>query len=229
MTLSVAGAGLNYQWKKGNTTIPGEIFQAYIANKTGAYKCVVSNNCGVVTSNAIKVVVNPLPTVSVSQDPCSGATILLHAIANPATGVTYQWRKGTKIIPGATNAIYNATTSGTYKCMVTITANGCSTTSAATAVNINCLFTTINSKDKNGTLVYPNPGSDYFIINAIQLDPHSMIYIYDLAGKLCETHSANATEMHVGRSLAQGVYVMKIVVNNETKQVIKLMKIFQQQ
>lgn len=224
--LSVAGAGLNYQWKKGNTNIPGAIFQDYTANKAGTYKCVVSNNCGSITSNAVAVVVNPLPAVSISQDPCSGAAILLHAIANPAIGVTYQWKKGTKIIPGATNATYNATTSGTYRCMVTITATGCSTTSAASVVNINCLFAKTNTRDKNGTLVYPNPASDYFIIDATQLEPRSIIYIYDLAGKLCETHSVSATELQVGRSLAQGVYVMKIIVNNQTKQVTKLAKVF---
>ena len=79
--------------EKGNTNIPGANFQNYLANKTGAYKCLVSNNCGSITSNAIAVTVNQLPAVAVSQDPCSGAAVLLHAAANPATGITYQWKK----------------------------------------------------------------------------------------------------------------------------------------
>ncbi len=224
--LVVATAGLNYQWKKGNTNIPGANFQNYLANKTGAYKCLVSNNCGSITSNAIAVTVNQLPAVAVSQDPCSGAAVLLHAAANPATGITYQWKKGSKLIPGATGATYSALTSGTYRCVVTIAATGCSATSAPSVVTISCLYAKAINPIKNQPLVYPNPASGHFNISSEQLDPNSTICIYDLAGKLCETHSANSAELQVGRSLSQGVYLMKIVMKDETKQVVKLVKTF---
>lgn len=224
VVLSVAAAGFNYQWKKGTTNISGATLQSYTATTGGSYKCFVSNSCGSITSKAIPVTVNPLPTVTVSQDPCAAGAVLLHANTNPATGVTYQWAKGTKIIPGAINATYSATTGGTYKCSVTVTASGCSKISAAAGVTINCLQ--VKPADKKAVLVYPNPSSNYFSINTAQLDPRSMIYIYDLAGTLYESDAVTGGEIQVGGLLSKGVYVMKIVVNNETKQIIKLVKNF---
>ena len=77
-----------------NTNIPGANFQNYLCQcQTGAYKCLVSNNADPLLPNPIAVTVNQLPAVAVSQDPCSGAAVLLHAAANPATGITYQWKK----------------------------------------------------------------------------------------------------------------------------------------
>jgi hypothetical protein len=231
LTLSVATAGLTYQWMKGTKNIAGATLQSYSPTKSGTYKCVVSNICGATTSNAIAVTVNPVPTVTFSQDPCSGGAVLLHAIANPNTGVTYQWRKGTKIIAGATNATYSATTAGTYKCIVTITATGCSKTSAGSGVTINCLLAGgVNAdqaiRNKGDAMLYPNPSSNHFSINTAQLDPKSVICIYDLSGRLYESHAVNGGTMQVGALLPKGVYVLKIVVDNETKQVIKLVKNF---
>lgn len=224
VVLSVATPGLNYQWKKGTTNISGAILQSYTAVTSGSYKCLVSNNCGSITSNSIQVTVNPLPVVTVLQDPCTAGSVLLHANTNPATGVTYQWARGTKIITGATNATYSATTSGTYKCSVTVTATGCSKISAAASVTISCLQA--KAADQSQVLVHPNPSSDYFSINTAKLDPRSMIYIYDLAGTLYETHAVTGGEIQVGGLLSKGVYVLKVVVNNETKQIIKLVKNF---
>jgi hypothetical protein len=231
VNLTVATAGLTYQWMKGSKNIAGATSQSYNVNKTGTYKCVVSSICGSTNSNSIAVTVNPVPTVNILQDPCSGGAVLLHANANPNIGVTYQWKKGTKIIAGATNATYSATMNGTYKCLVTIVATGCSKTSAGSSVTISCLQAGSVRADqavagKGQAIVYPNPSSRYFNINTAQLDCASMISIYDLSGRLYESHAVNGSEMQVGASLPSGVYVLKIVVGNETKQVIKLVKSF---
>lgn len=231
VNLTVATAGLTYQWMKGSKNVAGATLQSYNITKSGTYTCVVSSICGSTSSNSIAVTVNPVPTISILQDPCSGGAVLLHANANPNTGVTYQWKKGTKIIAGATSATYSATTGGTYKCVVTIVATGCSKTSAGSSVTISCLQAGGVSADqavasKEQAIVHPNPSSRYFNINTAQLDRASVIYIYDLAGKLYETHAVNGSEMQIGASLPNGVYVLKIVAGNETKQVIKLVKNF---
>jgi hypothetical protein len=231
VTLSVATAGLTYQWQKGSTNISGATLQNYDVGRSGKYKCIVTNNCGSTTSNSISVTVNPLPTVTISQDPCSGGAVLLHAIANPNTGVTYQWKKGAQIISGATSATFSATTSGTYRCIVTITATGCSKTSAGSGVTINCLLTGgVNAEEavanQQGVIIYPNPSSNYFNINTAHLDAKSMICIYDLTGRLYESHRVNSAEMQVGAMLPKGVYVLRVIAGSETKQVIKLVKYF---
>ena len=75
-------------------------------------------------------------------------------------------------------------------------------------------------------IVYPNPTSDYFNISIAQFDPQSVIYIYDLLGRLVESHEVSGSEMKVGETLSNGVYFLKIAMNNETQQVIKLVKNF---
>ena len=64
---------------------------------------------------------------------CSGGNVVLNA--NTGTGYTYQWKNGTTILTGATNASYTATQSGSYT--VSITANSQTVTSTATVVTVN--------------------------------------------------------------------------------------------
>ncbi|HYV90258.1 MAG TPA: immunoglobulin domain-containing protein, partial [Chitinophagales bacterium] len=224
VTLSVATAGLTYQWKKGNNNLAGATQQSYTTTKTGTYKCVVSNSCGTITSNSISVTQNSLPTVSISQSPCSGGTILLTCTSNPNTGVTYQWKKGSTTLSGATNPTYNAAQNGTYKCTVTVSATGCTKTSAGSQVTITCRSGGVVNDNK--VIIYPNPTADYFNISNAQLDAQSVIYIYDLTGRLVETYEVSGGEMKIGAKLSNGVYFLKVTENNEAQQVIKLVKNF---
>ncbi|HYV90251.1 MAG TPA: immunoglobulin domain-containing protein [Chitinophagales bacterium] len=224
VVLTVATAGLTYQWKQGSRSIAGATLQSYTASKTYTYSCIVSNSCGSVTSNSISVTVNPAPTASISQAPCSGGAVLLTCTANPSSGVTYQWTKGHTSLSGATNSTYSATTGGTYKCTVTITATGCTKSSAGSSVTISCKLADEFAEHK--VIVYPNPASDYFNINTSQLSAQSSLYIYDLTGRLVESHEVSGDEMQVGESLSNGVYFLKIESNHDTHQVIKLVKNF---
>jgi len=220
--LTVATPGLTYQWKKGNTVLAGATLQSFSAQKTGNYKCDVSNGCGPTTSNTISVTVNPLPMVTISQSPCSNASILLICNSNPNSGVTYQWKKGGANISGATNNQYNATENATYKCKVVITATGCAKTSAGSAVTITCK--TGSSENVNELIIYPNPTSDYFNVNTSQLDLQSVISIYDLTGRLVESYHLTGEVMKVGASLSNGVYFLRVSTNSGLDNVIKLVK-----
>jgi len=67
---------------------------------------------------------------------CSGGSVLLSAPSG--SNKTYQWKKGSADISGATLSSYIATTGGNYKVTVTNTVTGCSkTTASGTAVTIN--------------------------------------------------------------------------------------------
>ena len=52
---------------------------------------------------------------------CAGGSVTL--LANTGGGLTYQWQQDDQIIPGATDASYDATQSGNYS--VVVTTNGC--------------------------------------------------------------------------------------------------------
>ena len=131
------GTGLTYQWRQNTVNITGATNSSYVATAGGSYTCVVSNICGNTTSNAIVVTVNNIPAASItaggSTTFCSGGSVTLNA--NTGTGLTYQWRLNSTGISGATLASYNATTAGTYDCIIS---NNCgSSTSNSIAVTVN--------------------------------------------------------------------------------------------
>ncbi|TAF33944.1 MAG: T9SS C-terminal target domain-containing protein [Cytophagales bacterium] len=139
VTLNSTASGVTYQWKRDGVNIGGATAANYTANTSGVYTLEVtntSNGCKN-TSNAITVTVNPLPTPSISPSttqylcPPAGSVLLT---ASPSSGVSYQWRKDAVPIGGATSSTYTATTSGNYQVVTTITATGCSATSAVVAV-----------------------------------------------------------------------------------------------
>jgi concanavalin A-like lectin/glucanase superfamily protein/type IX secretion system substrate protein/PKD domain-containing protein len=143
VTLSAnTGAGLTYQWKKNNVNISGATLFSFTVTTAGNYKCVLTNSCGTVSSNVITVTVNSLPSATITpSDPttfCSGGSVMLNAPI--ATNRSYQWKKASSVISGATSSSYTATTGGNYKVIVTNTVTGCSkTTATATAVTVNAL------------------------------------------------------------------------------------------
>ena len=134
VNLTVAGAGLNYQWKLNGVNIAGAVAQTYTASLLGIYSCDVSIGSSVVTSNPINVVVNVPPVASISISAtqpviCSGSNLLISA--NGGGNYTYQWLYNSNVISTATNINYNATSAGSYSCIVA--QNGCADTSTVIA------------------------------------------------------------------------------------------------
>jgi hypothetical protein len=108
--------GFTYTWKNG-TNIVGTA-SSFTATAAGVYTCTVTNTatgCQTV-SNAITVVVNPIPTMTLNTTTpltfCPGGSVVLNA--SPTTGVTYQWYKNSNLITGASASTYTATQSGSY-------------------------------------------------------------------------------------------------------------------
>lgn len=158
-----ASAGASYLWSNGLQT------QAITVNTAGNYSVQVFNAAGcVTTSSAVAVVVNALPTATITASGsttfCQGGSVTLTASA----GSSYLWSNG------ATTQSITATTSGCYSVTVT-NANGCSATSACTQVTVNALpVATISSLNGNSfcqggsvTLV-STPGSIYAWSNGLQ-------------------------------------------------------------
>ena len=128
------GTGLIYQWSNTSGTITGATGATYTATVAGSYtvKITNSNSCAA-NSNTIAITVNTPPTAKITSPStsfCTGGSVILSA--NTGSGLTYQWSNAGGTISGATAATYTATAAGTYK--VTVTSNGCSTTSGATAI-----------------------------------------------------------------------------------------------
>ena len=67
---------------------------------------------------AVTATITPTPTSSITAGGpttfCQGSSVVL---TNSASGLSYQWKKGTTNISGATNISYTASTTGSYTCI----------------------------------------------------------------------------------------------------------------
>lgn len=156
-TLRVSVSGntgtLTYKWYKDGNAVSGSsnTLNTGALNATSTFKCVVTatlNGCTASTEKEVTVTVpNPTPgTISITTEPiiiCHNSSAVITATATGSVGtLSYQWYKNNTIIPGATSASYttgNLTETATYKCVVTATKDGCtsSSTTASKEVVVN--------------------------------------------------------------------------------------------
>ncbi|MBK7683069.1 MAG: PKD domain-containing protein [Bacteroidia bacterium] len=151
------GSGYTFVWKKNSSTIAGVTGNTYAAKATASYKVIVTNGFGCSkTSNIIPVIVNtPVATATIqgAASVCNGNGVTLKA--NTGAGLSYQWKIGSTNITGATDSIYTAYTSGSYKVKVT---NSCGfRTSTPQTVTIHPLPTIAISA--NGPIAFCTGGS----------------------------------------------------------------------
>jgi len=135
LTITLPQGQSQYTWNTGDTTnsIIVTSSGSYTASYVNAYGCVVS-------STAVNVVVNNLPTPGITAANsatsfCQGSSLTLAA---PAGMTAYQWSLNGTAISGATSASYSATSAGSYTVLAT-NASGCSSLSAAYAVTVDAL------------------------------------------------------------------------------------------
>ncbi|MBL8011484.1 MAG: gliding motility-associated C-terminal domain-containing protein, partial [Flavobacteriales bacterium] len=113
-TLDATTAGASYLWDNGSTNATRTV------NAAGTYTVDVTVN-GCTGSDAIDVLVTPLPVVNLGADVtlCTGDQATLDATT---PGATYLWDNG------STSATRTVTAAGTYS--VDVTVNGCTATDA---------------------------------------------------------------------------------------------------
>jgi hypothetical protein len=122
--------GYNYQWMNSKGSVLSSVDSVWL-DSSGKYDCVISNACGVDTSNKIMVTANNVPVAKFTPasgtiDVCNGDSLTFHA--NKGTWFTYQWYKDNVAIPGAVSSSLTIDTSGAYSVIETST-KGCSNTS----------------------------------------------------------------------------------------------------
>jgi len=130
----------------GATTTNLQISNTSTADATN-YNVVVYNTYGSVLSSAAALTVNTAPSVTSSPNnatKCEGDSVTFSVVAS-GSGLTYQWRKNTASISGATSSSYAIASvvsgdAGSYDCVVSGTCSPSATSSAATLmVNTGCV------------------------------------------------------------------------------------------
>jgi hypothetical protein len=159
-TVAATGASLSYQWRKNTVNIGGATLATYTINPVaagdmGSYDCVVTGGCGSTTSLAASLTVNTATSISGQPSPqsvCSGGSASFTVMA-AGSSLTYQWRKNTANIGGATSATYTinpaaSADNGSYDCVVTGTC-GTATSNAASLSVGDALSITTQPADQN--------------------------------------------------------------------------------
>ena len=157
--VSAIGAGITYQWRKGNvnlvnsglitgaTTDSLTIIGATNADTSSFYNVVITGNCLTsIISNSVKLTVNPLPvaTVGGSLKVCVGNTLVLNTPS--VSGATYHWSGPNGFISTAQNpTIPNAqlVNSGVYSLFITV--NGCNSTPATINIVVAVCITDLST------------------------------------------------------------------------------------
>ncbi|MBI5767105.1 MAG: immunoglobulin domain-containing protein [Verrucomicrobia bacterium] len=182
-SFSVTASGpspLSYQWRKNGVALSGATSSTLTlatvsAADTAAYDVVVSGGGASVTSSSAALTVNPVQSPPViTQQPASvaatsGGTATFSVNASGTPTPTYQWRRNSAAIAGATNAallLSNLQTdhAGTYDVVVTNSAGSVTSTAVTLAVTSGTGAPAISSQPSGTTVA--NGGAASFSVVA---------------------------------------------------------------
>lgn len=141
---AAVGAGYSYQWIKGSTDMPGEVYNPYRAKTAGSYSVRVKDAKGCeATSTPIAITVKFVAPFYIHPYGntyfCEGDTTTL---ATQFGFSSYQWYHDGMYIPGATDTFVKVTKGGKYSVRVEDPINHCFAKSAGFTI-----------------LVIPSPGT----------------------------------------------------------------------
>lgn len=125
---------VQYKWQKDGSDITGATSACYVATAAGSYRCIVTDGCSTVTSNAATLTVRTGPIVTNQPTGgvvCAGRTQHLCVAADAIGTLHYQWKRGGLTIISAAASCYDAATPGSYTCVLT---DDCGSTTSAAAV-----------------------------------------------------------------------------------------------
>jgi len=227
--------GAIYQWRVNGININGATNNSYVLTTPGSYSVNVTNSFGCsAISPSVNIIVNPLPTTSVSSSNttsfCQGGSTVLSSSNN--VGLTYQWFKNGIQINGANSSNYNASTSGNYNVFITDN-NGCSNFSSnlisVTVLSLPSLSisgdtsicqgeTTTLTASSNGNVTWGNQNQ-----NSIQVSPSntSTYSVTSTGANGCSVQDQITVQVHYPSDTAIytssfGPYILNGVVYNES-------------
>ncbi|MFT3912347.1 MAG: zinc-dependent metalloprotease family protein [Ferruginibacter sp.] len=212
----VISTGTTNTYTNSSFTTAGAIVNCVMTSNLGG--CVTNNPA---TSNTINVVVNPLPTATItatgSTTICQGGSVVLNA--NTGTGLTYQWLVSTAAPSGpwsnlggsSGSSITVSPTVTTYYEVRVTNASGCSTISNPITVTVNPLPTvsytglassyavnaaaaTLTGSPTGGTFSGPGISGNTFTPSAAGVGgPYTITYTYTNANNCTATSTHQTT------------------------------------
>jgi hypothetical protein len=139
---ATAVAGNTYQWYDNGTPIAGATNSSFTTTGNGSYKVEVTdvNGCTAITTAPTNTVLLDTPAVNPGDTVllCNGETVTLSVDVNGVgSGIAYQWQKNGANVGGSISNSYLVSSSGTYRCQVSVPSTTCSTVSREVYVVVN--------------------------------------------------------------------------------------------
>lgn len=215
---------LSYQWQQWNgsawVNISGATSSSYtvtgvtLAMNTNTFRVILTGLCTVVTSNAVTLFVNTLPTISLTASAppilLPAQTTTITAIVNPPGG-SFVWSLNGTPITGVTGAVLGplgVDDIGTYRAVYT-DPNGCVMTSADMVVS---------GLASENLWVYPNPNQGQFQVRYYNQNNETLtLNIYNASGqKVYQRSFATTTaytrmDVNLGGRYSEGVYIVEVI------------------
>lgn len=212
VTLSTeSGNTLSYQWMKNGSDINGATDAIYITSQAGNFQVSVNSLTGCHAASAtthINRIANPEAVITPLGNPDICLAGFVDLKLNDIDGASYEWYRNNALLSGATQSLYHATATGSYKANVT-NAAGCSKISKKLKVSSSCK-TSVDNAPADFLQVYPNPVSGMLQINQ-NFTPDGELRIYNMLGQLVMLKSFDSPTMLLDVSqFSRGIYVIQL-------------------
>ncbi len=211
-----AGGATNYTWTSGGTTSTEVVTPTALTVYTVTGE---TNSCS--NTATVSLAVNQTPTVSavasqtlLCDDGSTGSSILTAS----SNGTSYLWSDGattmTTVVTPSVTSVYTITTTG----------NGCSAEAYVTVTVSNC--NGIKDLTSDEISIFPNPTNGNVTISIpASVEGNVTVEVYDAIGKLTikENITNNMSNVNLSK-LEDGMYMFKIINNNKTIKIGKIVK-----
>lgn len=211
----IKGNPLVFEWYKDGAVISGATASTLTVNTStlsdaGFYECKASNSLGFVTTTPTSVQVNQAPIIITQPSSAvavTGSSITFSLIATGSPSPTYQWKKSSIPISGATSSTYTisnitAAAAGNYSCVVTNSIGSVVSSVATLAVNSLPIFTIAPS----GAIL--NPGANY-ILSSTVTGTLPITYQWLLNGQAIEGATASSYSIVGANFSHEGTYALR--------------------
>ena len=221
---SITGTTIpTYNWNGPNSftsSIQNPSFIATGASNIGIYTLSVNNGGCIETTTTQIIAVNPKPIVNAVSSSTNFICIGQSATLTANGAANYTWNPG-----GAGSSITISPTITTSYTVTGIDGNGCSNIAVISQSVSAC--TGINEFNNVSVVeIYPNPVTETLHINLGNLNPSlTTIEVVNSIGQLVYSTKADSTLVNLNLSvLSNGVYVVKVLLNNKETINHKLIK-----
>ena len=171
------------------------------------------------TPVTVTVVVNALPSISISATPsisCVEQEVTLSMAGGTSYSVNTLPSTGTLIVTPSVTTVYT---------VVGTNANGCSNSITYTQMVSDCVGLAATSSVPFQFSVYPNPNNGEFFVGVKQPGVYTRLKIYNATGQLVlEDVLTQTTQNFDIRNLDSGIYVVMLYESSELLQQVKLIK-----